>query len=522
VALHSPYDPAREAERFAEAALGPETPSTVVVLGEGLGYLTRWVRGVHPSARVLKVHYSEEISRSSSSVSEADGDTWHPGLRVSVGEFLASRIGELDVEGLRMIEWPPSARLFPGLSRTANEALQQCLRELNGSLVTTISVGRLWLRNCVANFLSLGEVFRGAPCSPQRSIVITASGPSLESAAPLLREVRADVDIWALPSSAPFLREAGLKPDLLVMTDPGFFAIHHLHHAMPDCPVAMPLSAARGLWRLAAQGSIRTRSFLLEQPGLMEEVFLQALGIPAPSIAPHGTVAATAIDLARAFTTGPIILAGLDMSTRDILSHARPNEFERFSLARAWRTAPSYTFWFRSSAEQNATRVPGSGGARASLSLRTYAGWLGAQAGEKVYRLLPSAVALAGMKPLDAASLKELLRCSPPSPPGNQLSLSPALPARAQRVSMAQRILAGWRETVLAGLESAQGKRGTGALAALPLLTLAYQIAPQPLLETKRKARLGDERGARESAISLLQECEKFLRGLQERVSRAA
>ena len=282
VALHSPYDPAREAERFAEAALGPETPSTVVVLGEGLGYLTRWVRGVHPSARVLKVHYSEEISRSSSSVSEADGDTWHPGLRVSVGEFLASRIGELDVEGLRMIEWPPSARLFPGLSRTANEALQQCLRELNGSLVTTISVGRLWLRNCVANFLSLGEVFRGAPCSPQRSIVITASGPSLESAAPLLREVRADVDIWALPSSAPFLREAGLKPDLLVMTDPGFFAIHHLHHAMPDCPVAMPLSAARGLWRLAAQGSDRTRSFLLEQPGLMEEVFLQALGIPAP------------------------------------------------------------------------------------------------------------------------------------------------------------------------------------------------------------------------------------------------
>jgi len=522
VALHSPYDPAREAERFAEGALGLEAPSTVVVLGEGLGYLTRWIRGAHPSARVLKVHYSEEISRRSSSVSEADADTWHPGLRVSVGEFLASRLGELDLEGLRMIEWPPSARLFPALSRTANEALQQCLRELNGTLVTTISVGRLWLRNCVANFLSLEEVFRGAPCSPERSIVITASGPSLESAAPLLREIRADVDIWALPSSAPFLREAGLKPDLLVMTDPGFFAIHHLHHAMPDCPVAMPLSAARGLWSLAAPGSNRTRSFLLAQPGLMEEVFLQSLGITPPSVAPHGTVAATAIDLARAFTSGPIILAGLDMSTRDILSHARPNEFERFFQERAWRTAPSYTFWFRSSAQQSATRVPGSGGERAPISLRTYAGWLGAQAGEKVYRLLPSAVALAGMKPLDSASLKELLRCSPPSAPGNQLSLSPALPARAQRVSMARRILAGWRETVLEGLESAQGKRGTSALAAAPLLTLAYQIAPQPLLETKRKARLGDERGARESAISLLQECEKFLRGLEERVSRAA
>ena len=54
----------------------------------------------------------------------------------------------------------------------------------------------------------------------------------------------------------------------------------------------------------------------------------------------------------------------------------------------------------------------------------------------------------------------------PALPPGNQLSLSPALPSRAQRVSMAQRILADWRETVLAGLEA---HRGSVAPAPWPL-----------------------------------------------------
>lgn len=86
---------------------------------------------------------------------------------------------------------------------------------------------------------------------------------------------------------------------------------------------------------------------------------------------------------------------------------------------------------------------------------------------------------------------------------------------------MAKRILAGWSETVLAGLEKAEGNQGAGTLAEPTLLTLVYQIAPQPLLETKRKARLADERGARESAISLLEECEKFLRGLEERIQHA-
>lgn len=370
VALHSPYDPAREAQRFAESSLGPEPPSTVVILGEGLGYLTQWLSGAHPAARVLRVYYSTAVFHSSLPLPLRHVDSWHPELGVSLAEFLRVRMTELDVEGLRIMEWPPAARLFPEQSRAANESVQQCLLELNGSLVTTMSMGRIWLRNSVANFLSLADVLQGAPCSPERTVVITASGPSLESAAPLLRDVRDAVDIWALPSSAPLLATAGLKPDLLVMTDPGFYAIHHLHHAVPACPVAMPLSAARGLWDLASRSTdpALPLPFLLAQPGILEEIFVRALGIPAPTVAPHGTVAATAIDLARIFTKAPVILAGLDMCTKDVMSHARPNEFELFFHQRSSRISPYDNLWYHWSARQNAIRLPGrQWGSRASL-----------------------------------------------------------------------------------------------------------------------------------------------------------
>jgi 6-hydroxymethylpterin diphosphokinase MptE-like len=522
ISLHSPYDPEKEAARFGRETLGTELPSTVVILGEGLAYLSRWTLRTHPSVRILRVFYSMEIFRSCNelfrdSQPADDKDSWHPGLGISIRDFLNARVGELDVDGLRVLEWPPSARAFPELSRAANEALQQCLREANGSLVTTLSMGRLWLRNGVANFLSFDEILRGAPCSAQRAVVIAASGPSLESAAPVLREIRDSVDLWALPSSARFLTSAGLKPDLFIMTDPGYYAISHFHQALPACPVAMPLSAARGIWRLSQL------PFLLAQPGQLEEALLPGLAPAFPQIFPHGTVASTALDLARAFTRGPVIFAGLDMCADDVVSHARPNMFERFFHLQSMRTSPYDNSWYRRSADQNASRIPGSARARASLSLRTYAGWLGHQTtGAGVYRLLPSAVALPGMVPLDAASLKELARRMPPCPAGHQLAASPAFLSRTSRAALVSTVIDGWRKSLSAAAKRSTRASGVEVLAEMPVFPLVRQLSTRQLLETRRKARRGDPHGARESAVDLLEECERFLRALVERAVHAA
>ena len=521
ISLHSPYDPEKEAQRFAAGALGTDSPSTVVILGETLEYASRWILETHPAARILRVFYSTDVFNSCRELFKTpekagDPDSWHPQLGLPLHDFFRLRIGDLDVEGLRVLEWPPSAQVFPDVSRAANEALQQCLREAQGSLVTTLSMGRLWLRNSISNFVYLDELLEGAPCSAERAVVIAASGPSLEPAAPVLRKVRDRVDLWALPSCARFLAYAGLEPDLFVMTDPGYYAISHFHHAVPRCPVAMPLSAARGAWRLWGG------TFLLNQPGQLEDVFLKALEPQSPEIPPHGTVAATALDLARAFTRGPVILAGLDMCNDDVISHARPNMFERFFHLQSLRTRPYDSLWFRRSAEMNASRLPGTRRARAPMSLKTYAGWMGGRgAGGSVYRLLPSEVPMPGLISLDPRALEDLVSRSGAQPSGSRLTPHAARLSRESRASFAVKTIRRWRRSLSTAATAAGRADLPDALAGSEVYPLVSQLSTRQLLETRRKTRLGDTNGARECIVDLLEDCDGFLKSLEERTINA-
>ncbi|HVO37896.1 MAG TPA: 6-hydroxymethylpterin diphosphokinase MptE-like protein [Spirochaetia bacterium] len=522
-AYHSAFDPVREAERYLETALGAGDASTVVVLGEGLGYISRAVRDRLPAARVISIQYSRDLPAPPAE----RADTWRPGAE-EVSDFLRARLGELDVEGLRVIEWPPGARIFPEESRRVQTSLQQVLRELTGSFVTTVAAGKLWLRNCIANFLAMDSALQGDLCSRTRPIIIAAPGPSLETAAPLLLELRAKADLWALPSSAPFLKAAGLTPDLLVITDPGYYAVTHLQFDAPQCPVAMPLSAARGLWRLRRPGVTSPGGtfgpLLLSQPGLIEETFLKQAGLQAPRIAPHGTVSATALNLALASTTGPVIFAGLDMCTRDLSSHARPNAFELFLLLKATRVEPFHGLSYRRNADQDALPPEGNRAVRASRALRTYAGWFAtASADGRAYRLFPSAVDLPRLAGLDEKGVRRMLSECTPSDPGNHLTPDPRFPSREKRRRIVAGILDGWVGIISAGLEAARGAEGFTALGRRPsLLELAYSLEARLLLETKRKARLGDASSARDSAVILLETCKGFLETVGAKALHAA
>jgi hypothetical protein len=525
--LHSPYDPAREAARFVEGALAGETPSTVVILGEGLGYLTDALARRLPGARLLRVFYSEQVHSLSP---RRDCLSWHPEAAGSLEEFLRQNIGELDMEGLRPMEWQPSAAAFPAASRAAHMALRQVLQELNGSLVTTLAAGRLWIRNTVENFVCLDGPVTGRPCPQGRAVLVAASGPSLEKALPAVRESRQLMELWALPSSVPFLGSAGLRPDLVVMTDPSHWSMLHLHFAGAGCPVALPLSAARGLWRLGGAAP-----FLLCQPSFFEQELLAAagrVGASAPRIAPHGTVAATAIDLALASTDGPVVAAGMDMRAEDLATHCRPNAFEDYLRGAELRTAPLYGQLFARAAAQEVERVREEGrSVRHLRALRTYAGWFAEPSPldrGRLFRLLPTPVPLPRLRDLDPRDLPGLLaggsaagRAAAGSlPPG--LRPDPSWPDRRARALIASRALSRWNEAV----DSGQGALGAGggleAFSRSPLLLpLAYHVDARSLLDARRRARAGDTAGAIEASTQALDNCARFLAFLEAKIGAA-
>lgn len=518
-ALHSPYDPAREAERFVREILGSEPPSTVVVLGEGLGHVASAVSRLHPRARILRITYSEEVARAAI---DGPGPGWHPGMSSSVADFLRLQLGELDIEGLRVVEWPPSARLFPHSALAANEAVRQVVQELNGSFVTSVASGRIWVSNTIANFLAIDTPLSGRPCAPDRPIVIAASGPTLEQAADCITDVRAHVDIWALPSSCLCLLEAGLAPDLVIMTDPGFYSMHHMHFFPLACPIAMPLSAARGTWSLPRTGNGPIGPYLLAQPVLFEQALLEASGIIAKIIPPHGTVAATAIDLALSSTRGPVVAAGLDMCLLDMLSHARPNAFDRLLHLRASRLEPHHSLSFHRAMAQHAEKAPGMPGVRVSPSLRTYAGWFDqSREGtlERTYRLLPSPVPLRGLRSLAPNDLRGLVKGASASLSGPQLNLPGAYPTYKARKAIVQRLVRAWAAEMARAQTSLHDPDGISLLDRFPdAISLAYVISPRLLVETRKKERLGDTEGARRVGADMFESCISFLHRLTEKI----
>jgi hypothetical protein len=530
-ALHSPYDPVEEARRFIDQN-ATEAPSTVLLLGEALGYASEILRARYPDAHLVLIFYSAEIfsasPQGSAMQAATPGISWHPGLPTGLAEFLRYHVGELDLEGLQVLEWPASARLFPEVSRAAHQAVRQVVQELNGSFLTTMQAGKLWIRNSISNYLALETALVGAPCAEDRPVVIAASGPTLEESASLLARVRSRIDLWALPSACHALRRAGLEPDLVVLTDPGFYALQHLRFAGVKCPLAMPLSAARGPWDLPVPGaeSPGLPVFLLAQPGFLETPLLRSLGIEAPVVPPHGTVAATAIDLALSFTRAPVIAAGLDMCSRDLATHARPAEFDTLLHAAATRLSPHTGLSFARAASQGMSRAPGSTDARISPSLRTYAGWFSRpQDGGpgRVFRLLPSPIPLEGMVVLDAGSLQELLEGAHSRGAKPLLHPCAAIPRRGQRLKVVKGLLEGWAGELAAARAAIASLHSLAAIGELPtVLALAYHVEPQLLMETRRAARRGDRDGALSHATDMLSGCGDFMALLQSKVAHAA
>jgi hypothetical protein len=348
-----------------------------------------------------------------------------------------------------------------------------------------------------------------------------------------IRAVRKRLSLWALPSSLPFLRHAGIHPDLVVLTDPSWWAMLHLHFSGDAFPVALPLSAARGLWRLPGAAPL-----VLCQPAFFEEELLAsagAAGRQAPRIAPHGTVAATALDLALAATDAPVIAAGLDMQAEDLSVHCRPNAFEAWLRAAETRTGPLHSVMFARAASQEVERTREHGRTVRHLRpLRTYAGWFAEPSPldrDRLFRLLPSSVSLPRMRALQPDELPGLVRAraggnvarreSSPLAPG-LLAPDASWPDRASRLRIARAALGRWVSAVEEGSKALASGAGLDAFSRSPLLLpLAYHVDARSLLEARRKSRTGDAAGALAAGGQALEACGNFLGDLDGKLCRA-
>ena len=494
VRLNSAYNPEHEAQAFAKRSLSDELPSLVLVCGETLGYITKSLKTILPGVRIVAAYFSQELYDKSTFHLQEE---WYPGRTKSFSTFLRQIITDVQISGLKVLFWEPAFRAFPQVADNMKDMLSQFIREKNGNINTTAAFGRRWISNSCMNFLHINTYARWQ--NPVKPILIAASGPSLGRSLLQIKSHRDRFHLWALPSATMALLHAGLAPELVIITDPGYYSGLHLHSLIgkKGTVVAAPLSAVSGLWKL------NLNIALLSQQSFFEKTLLSSASLSYVDLPPRGTVAASALDLAKK-SDQCVIFAGLDLASADVHTHVTPHAFDELLDNSRLKTRLG-SLYQRAISQRS--------------PMKTYAGWFSESATGStmpVYRLNASTIAIPGMLDITAKDLAELFDSC-----GQIVQVSAEtsrhIPSKEERKTVVTMALDNW----LSILESEKQKIGLSADLVnqnAGIFELLYFTDIRKLLDIYKHQSLGNKAKSKEIFDAALTSAGSFFSDLKNKI----
>ncbi len=496
-ALHSAYDPETQARRYVERSLTEAQPSVVLIIGECMGYVSNAVKDALPSTKIIAFYLDSQLRPHTC---QHDGSMWFPDSRMSPFEYLRSLLYEQEAEGLKVLEWAPAMRVWTDNASLVAQAIGDIIRELTGNIATTTGFGRIWLSNAIRNSLELPETM----CSLNQggTVLIAASGPTLGKTLPYIKEYRNRFELWALPSSLRSLVCYGIEPDLVVTTDPGFYASLHYRY-LPETPVptAYPLTAAS---RIPTNGR---DAILLNQNSFFENSILRVIDTHACPVPANGTVAGTCLLLAHACEKR-VLYAGLDFVGDDIRNHVQPHTFDELIRETSERIRPQTSILYERFHRMNPIQITDR--AYTTRALRTYASWFDRYVNKHddldVYRLLSSPFHLDSVIDIDESDIQSFLSNLPDSSTG--IGIRRATPGRENVRSGLSDLVNNWIRTLSRENTEYRNTRQQ----------LLYLLETRAILDATEIRRRGcteeadkRERDAVESAVDFLQSLSMIL-----------
>jgi len=275
----------------------------------------------------------------------------HPAARLAhsasapeICAFVRREWGARRFRRLEVLRTGAAWQLHDELYAAMAAALEQDLARDWSNAMTLARLGRRFALNMVRNLHLLalaGDSARlaygGAP------LLVLGAGPSLDGALAALAGLTAG---YADPATRPFrllcvdtalsaLRERNIRPDLVVALESQHWNLRDFIGAGgTGIPVAMDLSSLPATAR--AMGGPAYLFFTPWTPLRIFDRLRQADLLPA-ALAPLGSVGLTAVALALAAGSGPVVVAGLDFAYGPDAYHARSTPGHRDRLIRADR-----------------------------------------------------------------------------------------------------------------------------------------------------------------------------------------
>jgi hypothetical protein len=343
-ALVSTFDPAREADRWADGATG----ATVAVFG-GAGaaaaaaldragaVLTFWVE---PRLEVWQslMTWEDWTGRAART---AWVPVWAP---ASAWEALVKdRYHPLWDGAFRTLDWRAATQGSEGLWEDYRRGAARALDELAGDLSTQARFGERWYRNLLANLRRL-EPGAVNPC-PGARVVVAGAGPGLDDALGdpenrrWLDGRRASGDrLFSTDTALPALTARGVVPDLVLCLDG---QLPTYHHFVPPRPAGVPLVADLASLPLLGRVGMPVTRYLSGHPlGAVVHRFFPEIPVLDGSLA---NVSGLARTTALALGARKVDAWGADFSYRDGQAYAHGTYVYALADRRATRLAPMET-----------------------------------------------------------------------------------------------------------------------------------------------------------------------------------
>ncbi|MBN1523347.1 MAG: motility associated factor glycosyltransferase family protein [Spirochaetales bacterium] len=309
--LHSTFNPEREGERIGELYLAS---GFLVFFGLGAGY------HIQPFLSSDKVNVIVIIERSLKLFSKL---LEHIDLCHIFNDHRVKVLVDATIPELRdffLAHYLPGLfgdlATIPLLPRLTGEkeyfkevavCVEQTINTIADDYTVQVKFGKQWFRNTLHNLFTAEHTT--FTLAPQKKIIITGAGPSLESSINKIKMQKKGRFLIATDTSLPVLLDHDIVPDCVISIDCQQISYHHFIGGFPpDIPLVLDLASPP----ILSQLSNRVVFFSSGHPFAQ---YISAHWRSFPGIdTTGGNVSHAAVSLAERLGAREIILYGLDFS----------------------------------------------------------------------------------------------------------------------------------------------------------------------------------------------------------------
>ena len=339
--IHSSYNPEKEAERFVNLIEATINPSIIFITEPGFSYCAKYLRQRFPNSKLIAIRYTNLFNKY-----DNQWDLCLYFCEITNENELKTKFYELfsdeEICSAIFLSWQPSSKVFVENESIVWKLIKDIVIKSRTVLFTRSYFSSRWMLNQINFCKHLKTIYsiKKGTCN----IAITASGPSLKSSLPYIKQNRKNFFLIAVSSSIVTLINSQIIPDLIITTDGGWWAKKHLECFKEfNIPIAIPCEANIQKEYFSTQKIIP-----LSYSDGIDSKLLQTCNIQAIPAVRNGTVSGTALDLALSITKGKIYFFGLDLSTTKGFQHSQPNMLETFNAPFDYKIATKEQRIFKS------------------------------------------------------------------------------------------------------------------------------------------------------------------------------